>query len=519
MKSKNIKIVFKLLVSLTMLPAPFISETASAKAAGGGGGGKCEPRKKCESAFEKLEAQQKIEELDASRPSTGPKDGAARIQGAGMRTSTMATGSKETCEKEKKKCDEAVAKKTCTKEDCEAIEGLLKKSDEGLAIGNNATAGGAKTQAATSSGDAPPGGGESKGKGGESSGKGGGGGSDPMMGAMLGAALGAGMGMMMQKKKEEEAAAAAAAAQQAGAYNGALQANGAIDCSKPDAMAYRDCGTKIEARCSTILDDPTCQQFAAMHCGAGAPATIMVQPQTPPNVTFGVNPATLYATGGEGVGSQFCQGVMGWNFCKTAGRESCPSCQQISRNQSPACAQNPALCIAQNSSGEIEKAKMNCPTDPAFANPTFSAGGALGAPAVAGLPAVVLPQNGTVAGSANGGAVAGVSTQSASGGASGQAGEAAREGISNGNSQANYANANGSNAGGAGSVIGSSGYAAKGSAAGGREFASVNGMKPSTASAAGPASDVEGQYGPSLFSTSSQVIRRRCLAGRLNNCP
>jgi hypothetical protein len=83
-----------------------------------------------------------------------------------------------------------------------------------------------------------------------------------------------------------------------------------------------------------------------------------------------------------------------------------------------------------------------------------------------------------------------------------------REGYANnGNSQASYG---GGGAGGASAPVGT--YA------GGREFASAGGMKPASV-ASGPATDVEGQYGPSLFTTSSQVIRRRCQAGRLNNCP
>lgn len=516
MNSKTIQGALKLLIALSMLPAPFVPEVAFAKAAAPAS--KCEPMKQCKKSYDAWMTQQGFEQADSTRASTGPKDGGERIKDSGNRTSAMACPAKEKCAEEKKKCDEAVKKKTCSEKDCEEIEKMAKQAEGGCADGMAAAAGGAKTQAAASSGDSPKGG-ESSG----SSGKSGGGGDGAMMGALMGAALGAGMAMMMQKKKEEEAAAA----QQQVAYNGALQANGSIDCSKPDAMAYRDCAPQIEARCRTILDDPTCQQFSAGYCGGGAPATIMVQPQTPPNVTFGVNPATLYAAGGEGVGSQYCQGVMSWNFCKTAGRETCPSCQQIQRNQSPACAQNPALCIAQNSISEVEKAKAYCPTDPAFANPTFSAGGALGAPAIAGAPAVVLPQSvgGGVANTGVNGAVAaksggGISTQSASvaGGGQGQsqAGEAAREGISNGSSQANYANGNGG--GGRGGVIGSSG-GSRASVGGGREFASAGGMKPSTASASGPASDVEGQYGPSLFSTSSQVIRRRCAAGRLNNCP
>ncbi len=137
--------------------------------------------------------------------------------------------------------------------------------------------------------------------------------------------------------------------------------------------------------------------FSARYCGptSGAVARVAVQPQTPPGVILGVDPNSLMGGVGEGVGTAYCKGVTGWNFCKTPGRESCPSCLQIQRNQSPACAQNPALCLAQNSAGEIEKAKLSCPTDPAFADPSFAAGAGAQAPAVlpaaGGVPAVVLP--------------------------------------------------------------------------------------------------------------------------------
>lgn len=503
MKTKNLKSALKLIIAVAIMPVSLVPLTASARARGGGES--CQPKKKCDeavAAYHAADASAGLQAGAVSRRPVGNNQG-SQVLGQGLTANaTAACTAQKACEEEKPKCKPR--QQQCTEDKCKKIDENIAAMTRECASNSAGAAAAANTQSATDAG--------------------GGGNNNALMTGLMGAALGAGLMMMMQKKKEDDQPPQQMPQMP---YHGALQANGSIDCSKPDALAYRDCNGFMENRCKTILDDPTCQQFSARYCGptAGGNASIVVQPQTPPGVVFGVDPATLYGAQGEGVGSAYCRGVTGWNFCKVGGRGSCPSCLQIQRNQSPACAQNPALCLAQNSLGEIEKAKVSCPTDPAFADPAYAAGGGSQVPgsvATGGLPAVVLPQSVgagnaasvSTATVASGGSplTGGISTQSA-GAAPASGDQGLREGVVTGYSQAGYAGAEVSVGGGAGS--------ASLSAGGGREFASASGVavgfRPSSVS--GPASDVQGQFAPSLFSTSSQVIRQRCQAGRLNNCP
>jgi len=464
MRTKTWTNGLKLFIALSMIPATVVIPRTSY--ANPPAGEQCEPKKLCDAEVAKQRANDiRIRGLT---PSGTTRAGAEQLSSESASAKAVSCEAQTVCETQAAKCKETDPK---CKGKCEEIKKNAGQMATACVAAGTGTTGGMETAKAASA------------SGGDSSG---------MMGALLGAGLGAAAMMMMQKDNQQEQQ------QQQMPYNGALQANGTIDCSKPDALVYRDCNANMEARCASILDDPTCQQFSSRYCGPTVTGTtqIVAQPQTPPNVAFGVDPSTLYGAVGEGVASQYCRGVSGWNYCKTSGRQSCPSCLQIQRNQSAACAQNPALCLAQNSAGEMESARTSCPTDPAFADPNYASSAAVNAQNGGSLPAVVLPQS--VAAGNNGGSGSnsggGISTQSVGGGT--------REGAaSNINSQAAY--------GGAGSA-----YAPASTGVGGREFASAGGYK-----AAGPASDVEGQYGPSLFTTSSQVIRRRCAAGRLNNCP
>ena len=488
MRTKNWKRALKLIIAVAMMPVSLVPLRASAD----GAGEACKPKKSCDdavAAFRATDATAGAQAAAVSRRSLGNNQGSGALGQGFAANANAACAAKLKCEEEKKNC--RPRQQPCTENKCKTIDDNIAAMARECTTNTAGAVQSADVQAATDAG--------------------GGGNSNAMMTGLMGAALGAGLMMMMQKKDDDQQQQQMPQMP----YLGALQANGSIDCSKPDALAYRDCNSFMENRCKTILDDPTCQQFSARYCGptAGGGAPPAVQPLTPPGVVFGVDPATLYGAQSEGVGSPYCRGVSGWNFCKVGGRGSCPSCLQIQRNQSPACAQNPALCLAQNSLSEIEKAKVSCPTDPAFADPAFAAGGGSQVPgiiAAGGLPAVVLPQS-VSTGSGSTVSTGGISTQSAR--AAPSNGEAMREGSTNGYSQAGYASANGSVSGGGVSTSLKAGV--------GREFASASGaaagFQPSNMS--GPASDVQGQFGPSLFSTSSQVIRQRCQAGRLNNCP
>ncbi len=326
-----------------------------------------------------------------------------------------------------------------------------------------------------------------------------GGSGSSMMPMLMGAAMGGLMGYMLAqqlKKKDEE---------KEKDDDGALLPSGQVDCSKEDAYMYGQCNVWLETNCINNLDAGNCKKFALRYCGT--------------------NSSQQNASGGfvgEGIGTPFCSKNLAWGYCKVQGREQCPSCLGLQRAASPACAQDPSLCLAQNTPEQINQAKTTCPTDPAFSNPAFTAGGGSQVPAQLqpGAPVVVLPQSvgdasavvreGSASGvatssSASGTSSSGISTQSAANGA-------IKEGQPNGAaSSASYAGG-GDTAGG--------GYGA-GGAAGARDVASTQraaGGNYRTASA-GPAPDVEGPFGPSLFKTSTAVIKSRCDAGKLNNCP
>ncbi len=297
-----------------------------------------------------------------------------------------------------------------------------------------------------------------------------------------GAALGAIAGLagalipLLMKKEEEEKPPAQDP-------NAAMQCNNGVctvDCSKNDAFNYQGCNDKLAASCKNAMSDWRCVSFANRYCNA------------------------------EGVGSQFCNSAVAYAFCAPGGHDMCPSCLQLQKENSPACIQNPALCIGQNSPDETEKLRGACPNDPVFVGggtPGFQTGPLAGGgvnpvPPTAGgtnpnLPPPVLP-----AGGVNGGNPP----------AGGGGGTVAVQSV--GGSQPGRDAHNNNPTGGAGGIAAQSAAGAVGGtptrdmAGGGMRTASV-----------GPAPDVNGQFGPSLFATSSQVIRSRCAAGRFMNCP
>lgn len=358
------------------------------------------------------------------------------------------------------------------------------------------------------------------------------GGGDAM--GMIGPMLGALAAMMANKKKEEEPQ-----------DYGALRPDGSLDCSKADAYQFADCATHLQNTCNANMESGLCRSFRGVYCaGAAAPAVggaPTVLPVTKPIASptpapglvnsgsgVAIQAAAMYAPPpmqpGMGSSSGFCQMVAYYDYCSQGGRDNCPSCLQLQQMKgSPACAQNPAACIQMNSPDVIAKAPAMCGGDPiVVANKGTSSGtipvGAIaggnpgqvaislpgnnGTPVVggggAGAPAVVLPQ--TAAGRA---AQLGMKTASANQGA-------VREGAAPGVA----GNADGSS----NSASGSS-YSAQsaGSARGaGREVA---GVLPASKTQAGPAPDVQGQFGPSVFAMGSQAIRNRCAAGKFLNCP
>ncbi len=305
---------------------------------------------------------------------------------------------------------------------------------------------------------------------------------------------------------------------------GALQPNGSIDCSKRDAAKYSDCDQYLSSTCASSATSTTvsanCSAFNERYCAG----TTTTGTQTEKKLGSGAVVQINLAGSGTGLGTPYCQNIVAGNFCKTSGRESCPSCLHLSASQSQACVANPALCLAQNSPDQIANAKVSCPTDPAFSNPNYANGGGAQVPGqvATGIP-VILPGGGSPGSSAaasgvplGGGGVSGApvvvpgSGVAVSGGATvvrSVAGAAVREGASLGSSSS----AAGASAGGSNYQVSSVGS--------GREVAGTGGTTSAASASRGPASDVQGKYGPSLFALSTQIISQHCKAGKYHGCP
>jgi hypothetical protein len=283
-----------------------------------------------------------------------------------------------------------------------------------------------------------------------------GGGLGNMGTGLLMAAAGGLLAYMMTKKKDKK---------DDGAFS-----NGQLDCSKSDAAKYQPCADGYlsqtclaEVSAGTYASDSKCTSLASVYCAStGAASVLPVAYPAPETVASGGAPTQLSSAPpqtapGSGVGTPFCQAAIAYNYCQSPGRGMCPSCLGLNKTQSPACAANPALCLAQNSQAQITAAKATCPTDPMFANPAYAVGG------------------GSVA--------TGLNTSGASLPVV---------------------------------VLPQSTDSASGSAL---QPASVEDSSRAPASASGLPSDIQGQFGPSLFAMTAQSLQARCAAGKLNHCP
>lgn len=151
---------------------------------------------------------------------------------------------------------------------------------------------------------------------------------------------------------------------------------GAMDCNKADAYNHTECNDTLVQACTNNYGESRCQSFANRYCSSATEGA------------------------GSGLGSYFCKNVNAFKFCQQAGREACPSCQQLAANKNPNCKMNPALCLLQQSPSDIAKAKQSCPTDPAFSDPSYvNGGGALLPPNLKDGGPAVLPQSVGSAGS------------------------------------------------------------------------------------------------------------------------
>lgn len=361
--------------------------------------------------------------------------------------------------------------------------------------------------------------------------------------ALLGALAGAAMGMMMAKQQQQPPPPLPPPV-----ATGALQLNGSLNCQMADSFQYADCDTYLTQACAgygsqtvasmpaaipitgTVISTPggmaagpDCASFSARFC---SPNVTPAQGVGNPLSNGAVTQVNL-AGSGEGLTSPYCQNAVANNWCTDpsfgSARAVCPSCRQVASGQSPACVANPALCLGQNSPAQLTQVQNNpaCAGDPLFTpgSPYATNGTALnGMVATGSMPAVILPQSaGTPIGGGNskstgalGSTVAsGTSGASSSGGTTGSG--ANREGTT----------LSGGGASGGGSGISTSLKVSSASITN-SELVAGGGVivaSGSKATSRGPASDIEAKFGPSLFVTSTQIIRQHCLAGKLLNCP
>ena len=335
----------------------------------------------------------------------------------------------------------------------------------------------------------------------------------------------------------------------------ALQPNGSLDCSKPDAFYYSDCNSQLISLCNSNMTDYRCVDFYSRYCAGGsgvsgsssvsAPVTLPVSGTSGAGIQIASTSATSYqyippaqGAAGEGIGTSFCSTVSAYNFCAQGGHDQCPSCLQIQQINSATCQQNPASCLGTNTASSLASGKASCPTDPLYNDANVAAGWGFQDPSTgvavtatfpttpstttsgSPLPVAVLPQS-VNSGSA---AMANAKVASAGGAARGTVGTVAangREGLARGaTSLANYAN--GSNPAAARAVGAANMITAQSVNGVSREVASSGGNllgNATRAASAGPAPDVQGQFGPSVFAVSSQAIRNLCKARRFANCP
>lgn len=360
-----------------------------------------------------------------------------------------------------------------------------------------------------------------------------------LMGA-LGGIAGALLAKAMEKKKQPPPPPP---------VYGALQPNGGLNCQMADSFNYADCDTFLTQYCAnqassagamsgpqmtgTVISTtggigatPDCNSFNARYCSTTqTPPTAMGNQLPNGNIT-----AVNIAGSGEGLTSPYCQGVVGNQWCaESPARAVCPTCRRMMVGQSPACAQNPALCLIQSGPEDAMVAQQNpaCAGDPLYsAGSPYMPGGVIagtggGVPLTGGggIPAVVVPQSSqnisggkpvttsTLAqGGTGGNGTATILPQSVHG--PGSMG-AAKEGTS-------HATAGGANFGGANISL-SRGIS--GSAATSRELVAAGGVIVSESrnpASSGPASDINSRFGPSVFVTQSAVIQQHCNSGKLN---
>lgn len=297
----------------------------------------------------------------------------------------------------------------------------------------------------------------------------------------------------------------------------ALLPNGAIDCSKADASQYSDCDQYLIGQCSAqfgmLTMTPNCNSFTSRFCAQGPP-----QPGTVQQMQLENGAVVQLNIGGIGVGQDqsYCQTTYATAYCKDGANAACPACLQMQAGQSQACQANPALCIAQNSPSQMAEFKNSCPGDPAIALYEKASGALTGG--TSGAPPITLPVNATQTLATAPGAGGGISTSSVSSGGISLSSVRLKPQVGPNSEMANREGQTGYTGRDGGGAVAKRFGALNNSTIGSREVAS-GGVQVSSAASAGPASDVQGQFGPSLFAMGSKVIRQHCQQKQFNGCP
>lgn len=260
-------------------------------------------------------------------PGTGAsmQQGGSQIVTVGAKGVSTACSAQSVCTAAKAKCKPSPAAK-CTPKDCQSLDAFITQMTAACTANTQAVSQAASVVGATGSSI----------------------GTNPLLMGAAGLAVGAGaMAAIKNGQSDKKVDARHAAMAQAAAGIGDSNPSAGLDCNLSGSEANPECNAEWEARCKDKPDEAACQKFAARYCSPSEAR--------------------------NGVASSYCKNISAVNFCKTAGRGMCPSCMQLEKNRSPACAGNPALCQAQYSAADLDKAKASCPTDPAFADPHFSA--------------------------------------------------------------------------------------------------------------------------------------------------
>jgi hypothetical protein len=367
------------------------------------------------------------------------------------------------------------------------------------------------------------------------------------------AGLGAMAAMMAMQKKNQPPPQPPPPPQQ---VYGALQPNCSLNCAMADSYQYADCDNYLESACAGygvpmtsstgqilptpppvtgtiiavpggMMAKPDCGSFVNRYCQQAQAPLQQNACQLPNGMVLQLNMAGT----GEGYGRPFCKQQIAQQWCNdpTYGAQrqlSCQTCRGLASETGQTCAVHPELCLADSTGGSSPNNTV-CAGEPGFSGggTTFGGGPGVAVPAAPGAgatqtvgsagttgtsgptTAVSLPQS---AGAGSGRAAKGGGFRVASAGSGGQSAEGAvREGQGNGAI---------GGAGGKGGGPGSLRVASVGK----DNLAAVGGViMPGTVKgvARGPASDVYGAYGPSVFALSTLVYRQYCEAGKFNNCP